>query len=59
MAQLAENYRSPVFLSLLGLPTIHALGIVERVTQDFHYHQDQHSAACITIQWQVDGWKQV
>ena len=47
MAQLAENsgYRSPVSLSLLGLPTIHALRIPERVTQDFHYYQDQHSAA--------------
>ena len=41
--------RSPLYshisLSLLGLSTIRALKIEERLTQDYHYYQDQHANA--------------
>ena len=47
--RLESVARSPLYshisLCLLGLSTIRALRIEKRVTQDFHYFQDQHTAS--------------
>ena len=47
MRRIESIARSPLYshisLSLLGLSTIRALKVEGRVTQDYHYYQNQHA----------------
>ena len=49
MRRIESIARSPLYshisLTLLGLSTIRALKMEERVTQDYHYYQNQHANA--------------